>query len=95
MNHYSDPSSRSSCSGSSFSPAEAPTHSPFNSHIRTSCDACKRLKIKCEKNGDSCAHCLNRGITCATTLAERKKRQPTRSWTLDASDALLTNTENF
>ncbi|KAI9679109.1 MAG: hypothetical protein M1829_001779 [Trizodia sp. TS-e1964] len=38
-----------------------------------SCDLCKRLKIKCEKDGPKCSHCLARNVECILSLTEKKR----------------------
>ncbi|RDW67544.1 hypothetical protein BP6252_08940 [Coleophoma cylindrospora] len=52
--------------------AESPG-APYRS-LRTSCDLCKRMKIKCKREGESCAHCLARRAKCDTTFVKRKRQ---------------------
>ncbi|KAM3084212.1 hypothetical protein ACMFMF_001570 [Clarireedia jacksonii] len=44
---------------------------------RTACDACKRMKIKCEWDHDApkCKRCEGRKVDCTVTVKERKKRE--------------------
>ncbi|KAL4805909.1 fungal-specific transcription factor domain-containing protein [Aspergillus unguis] len=51
---------------------------PDAQRLRTSCDTCKRLKIRCEREGKSCLRCMLRKEKCVTTFATRKQPQPTR-----------------
>ncbi|KAG4031278.1 hypothetical protein MFRU_009g00680 [Monilinia fructicola] len=43
---------------------------------RTACDACKRMKIKCEWDQEGkCNRCYGREMDCTVTTKERKKRE--------------------
>ncbi|KAG9233335.1 fungal-specific transcription factor domain-containing protein [Amylocarpus encephaloides] len=49
---------------------------PEYRYPRTACDLCKRMKIRCKRQGedDDCEHCVARKSTCSTTFVTRKRR---------------------
>ncbi|KAE8402744.1 hypothetical protein BDV37DRAFT_272604 [Aspergillus pseudonomiae] len=53
-------------------------HPPFGHALRTSCDKCRAAKVRCQREGQSCARCLQRGDDCVTTFHPRKTSKPDR-----------------
>ncbi|KAE8380641.1 hypothetical protein BDV26DRAFT_127681 [Aspergillus bertholletiae] len=54
------------------------SHPPFGHALRTSCDKCRAAKVRCQREGQSCARCLQRGDDCVTTFHPRKTSKPDR-----------------
>ncbi|ROV94742.1 hypothetical protein VMCG_08890 [Cytospora schulzeri] len=52
------------CYYSSVIPAAGPAQKTNGTRLRTSCDACQNLKVKCSQDKPSCRRCSKNGLSC-------------------------------
>ena len=66
---------------------------PSEAALAQACDLCRRMKIKCEKRGSQCSHCLSTGSECIFAPVERKQPKVKRPEQLSSMEERIARME--
>ena len=70
-----------------------PQESPRQPKLRSSCDACGTVKLKCDRKHPFCGRCVAHGIDCTYSIS-RKLGKPPRDTMRKRSESLSARTSN-
>ncbi|ROW05851.1 hypothetical protein VMCG_05197 [Cytospora schulzeri] len=68
-------------------PTSCPPESPRQPKLRSSCDACGTVKLRCDRKHPECGRCVAHGITCTYSIS-RKLGNPPRNRIRNRSESM-------